>query len=339
MYLFDMDGTLIDSNDVWKDVDREFLARRGLPYTKAYYEGVAHTIFPLAAKFTKEFCNLPDSEEDIMAEWMELAKDAYAHVTVKPGVRAFLKQCKAENRRMALVTSSVPVHCRTAMEKLDLMKYFESVTFAQELGIEKKDKRLWLGVAERYGVEVNHYGMALCPFHNDRHPSLYVADDHYHCFACGEHGDVIDFVSKLFHLSLYDAAQKLAADFHLTPDKPPSAAALHAKRMQTEAQQLRENERLCFSVLSDYAHVLRDWKVQYTPQSPDKPVHARFVEACRNLDRTEYYLDILCAGDSYERAEVIQQQMADGKLDELRQRLEEIHKEEIEDGYDRTSVA
>ena len=37
--------------------------------------------------------------------------------------------------------------------------------------------------ADRYGVEVNHYGMALCPFHNDRHPSLYVADDHYYCFA------------------------------------------------------------------------------------------------------------------------------------------------------------
>ena len=56
--------------------------------------------------------------------------------------------------------------------------------------------------AELYGVEVNRYGMALCPFHNDRHPSLYVADDHYHCFACGEHGDVIDFVSKLFQLSV-----------------------------------------------------------------------------------------------------------------------------------------
>ena len=153
MYLFDMDGTLIDSNSVWKDVDREFLARRGLPYTKAYYEGVAHTIFPLAAKFTKEFCHLPESEEAIMAEWMDLAKDAYAHVTVKPGVRAFLKQCRSENRRMALVTSSVPVHCRTSMEKLDLMKYFESVTFAQELGIEKKNRELWLHVAERCGVE------------------------------------------------------------------------------------------------------------------------------------------------------------------------------------------
>ena len=52
--------------------------------------------------------------------------------------------------------------------------------------------------AELYGVEVNRYGMALCPFHTDRHPRLYVADDHYYCFACGEHGDVIDFVGKLF---------------------------------------------------------------------------------------------------------------------------------------------
>ena len=193
--------------------------------------------------------------------------------------------------------------------------------------------------AERYGVEVNHHGMALCPFHNDRHPSLYVADDHYYCFACGEHGDVIDFVSKLFRLSLYDAAQKLAADFRLTPDKPPSAAALHAKRIRIEAQQLRENERLCFSVLSDYARVMRDWKVRYAPQSPDEPVHARFVEVCHKLDEVEYYLDILTSGDSHERTEVIQQKMADGKLDRLRQRLEKIDKEETEDGYDTADVA
>ena len=193
--------------------------------------------------------------------------------------------------------------------------------------------------AERYGVEVNHCGMALCPFHNDRHPSLYVADDHYYCFACGEHGDVIDFVSKLFRLSLYDAAQKLAADFQLTPDKPPSAAALHAKRIRTEAQQLRENERLCFSILSDYARVLRSWKVQYAPKSSEEAPDARFVEACHKLDEVEYYLDILTSGDSYERAEVIQQQMADGKLDRLRQRLEKIHKEEIKDGYDTAGVA
>ena len=193
--------------------------------------------------------------------------------------------------------------------------------------------------AELYGIDVNRYGKALCPFHNDRHPSLYVADNHYYCFTCGEHGDVIDFVGRLFQLSPYDAARKLAADFHLSPDKPPSAAALHAKRIRTEAQQLRENERLCFSILSDYAHVLRDWKVRYAPQSPAEAPDERFVEACHKLDEVEYYLDILTSGNSYERSEVIHQQMANGKLDRLRQRLEKIHEGEIEDGYDTADVA
>ena len=100
-----------------------------------------------------------------------------------------------------------------------------------------------------------------------------------------------------------------------------------------------ENERLCFSVLSDYARVLRDWKVSCAPQSSAEAPNERFVEACHKLDQTEYYLDILCTGDSYERAEVIQQQMADGKLDRLRRRLEEIHKEELEDGNDTAGVA
>ena len=175
--------------------------------------------------------------------------------------------------------------------------------------------------AERYGVSINRQGKALCPFHNDRHPSLYVADDHFYCFACGAHGDVIDFAAKLFGLPLYEAAQQLAADFHLTPEKPPSAAALHAKRIRTEAQQLIENERLCFSVLSDYARVLRSWKVQYAPKSPEEAPDERFVEACHKLDKVEHYLDILAFGDSYERAEVVSYLLADGRLDKLKEKI------------------
>ena len=158
------------------------------------------------------------------------------------------------------------------------MKLFQNVKY----GVSCRE------AVERYGVSVNRQGKALCPFHNDRHPSLYVADDHYYCFACGERGDVIDFVGRLFQLSPYDAARKLMADFHLSPDKPPSAAALHAKRIRTEVQQLKENERLCFSVLSDYARVLRDWKVSYAPKLPEEAPDERFVEACHRLDETEY---------------------------------------------------
>ena len=152
MFFFDMDGVLTDSNGVWKKVDREFLARRGMKYTHAYYEGVAHVPLPLAAVFTREFCHLSESCEAIIAEWMDLAADSYAHVPVKPGVRAYLKQCRHEGRRMAVVTSSVPEHCHTALEALGLEKYFERITFAQELGLEKKRPDIWLAAAKAAGV-------------------------------------------------------------------------------------------------------------------------------------------------------------------------------------------
>ena len=153
MQIFDMDGTLIDSNGIWKDVDTAFLAKRGLSYTKEFYEGVAHTIFPLAAKFTKEFCRLPESEEAIMAEWMDMAGDLYGtSVPVKPGVRAYLDKLRAAGERLIVVTSAVPVHCRTALTHLGLMPYFERIIFAHDLQLEKKGPQLWRLTAEMMGV-------------------------------------------------------------------------------------------------------------------------------------------------------------------------------------------
>lgn len=175
--------------------------------------------------------------------------------------------------------------------------------------------------AESYGLSVGRNNMALCPFHNDRNPSLLVADDHYHCFACREHGDVIDFVAMLYGLSLTEAAQKLASDFGIDPDKPIPVSIRRKLKIRTEAQRLRENERLCFSVLSDYARVLRKWKVQYAPQSPAEAPDERFEEACHKLDEAEYYLDILAFGDSYERAEVVSYRFADGRLDKLKEKI------------------
>ena len=152
MYFFDLDGTLIDSNGIWKQIDRDFLDKRGLPYTREYYEGVAHTALPLAAEFTKKYCNLQESCEEIINEWMEMSRDMYSRVPLKPGVRAYLKQCKAEGRRMAVVTSSVPEHCFTALKKLDIEKYFENVTFAQQAGMHKKHPDVWLEAAKKNGV-------------------------------------------------------------------------------------------------------------------------------------------------------------------------------------------
>ena len=100
--------------------------------------------------------------------------------------------------------------------------------------------------AEHYGIRVNRNGMACCPFHNDRHPSLKLNEDYFFCFGCGAKGDVIDLVARLFNLSSYEAAQKLAADFGLDP-KPPTAAAM-VKPKSPYIRQFREDEML-FSML------------------------------------------------------------------------------------------
>ena len=172
MQIFDMDGTLIDSNGIWKDVDTAFLAKRGLSYTKEFYEGVAHTIFPLAAKFTKEFCRLPESEEAIMAEWMELAKDNYAHVALKPHVREYLEKLRAQGERMAVFTSCVPAHCKTALAVHDLNRCFERVIFAQELGMDKSDPAIFAKATELLGVtpqECIFLGQVLPQRQGERH--------------------------------------------------------------------------------------------------------------------------------------------------------------------------
>ena len=139
--------------------------------------------------------------------------------------------------------------------------------------------------AKHYGLNVNRNGMACCPFHNDRHPSLKLNEDYFFCFGCGAKGDVIDLVARLFDLSSYEAAQKLAADFGLDP-KPPTAAAM-VKPKRPYIRQFRENEMLCFRVLTDYLHLLEDWKIRYAPKTPEDALDDRFVEACQMHCYTE----------------------------------------------------
>ena len=71
--------------------------------------------------------------------------------------------------------------------------------------------------AEMYGIKVNRNGMAVCPFHNDKNPSMKV-DKRFHCFACQADGDAVDFVSRLFGLPCKEAAMKLADDFGIGYD-------------------------------------------------------------------------------------------------------------------------
>ena len=122
--------------------------------------------------------------------------------------------------------------------------------------------------AEYYGLEVKRGNMVCCPFHNDRTPSMKLNEDYFYCFGCGATGDVIDLVAKLFNLSSYDAAKKLADDFGIDPDKPPAAAALRKPKYPL-AKAFQKEELHCQRILYDYLHLLERWKMQYAPKTPE----------------------------------------------------------------------
>ena len=135
MLIFDLDGTLIDSNGVWVEVDKTFLARRNTPYTKEYYQGVAHTTLYKCAEFTRDYLHLEESCEAIIAEWMDLVQDAYRHVALKPHVREYLDRCRASGRRMVLFTACVPEHCQAALDRHGLLSEITRTISEQKVSI------------------------------------------------------------------------------------------------------------------------------------------------------------------------------------------------------------
>ena len=181
--------------------------------------------------------------------------------------------------------------------------------------------------AEHYGVKVSRNGMACCPFHHDRHPSLKLNEDYFFCFGCGAKGDVIDLAAKLFDLSSYEAAQRLAADFGISTESGQTVEAFY-KPKRPHIRQFREDETLCFRVLMDYLHLLEDWKVRYAPKTLDEPYDDRFVEACQMLDYVEYLADLLIAAELEQRIRIVEMLNKEDLIATLEERLERQKKEE-----------
>lgn len=152
-YVFDLDGTLTDSNGLWLEVDYRFLGRRGLTPTEEYLETVARSIFPVAAEFTRAHYGLEEDPADIMAEWEALAAHQYAHeVELKPGVPAFLEQCRRRGIPMAIFTACRRNLCTAALERFGLTDTFSHVIYADEIGLEKHHPECFARLSRLLGV-------------------------------------------------------------------------------------------------------------------------------------------------------------------------------------------
>ena len=163
--------------------------------------------------------------------------------------------------------------------------------------------------AELYGIAVGRGGMACCPFHDDRHPSMKV-DTRFHCFGCGADGDVIDFTARLYDLSPKEAAEKLAQDFGLSYDSKAPIRRSYV-RQKTEAQVRKEKREHGWRVLTDYYHLLRKWEADYSPKTADEDPHPRFLEAVQKKDYMGYLLDTFLDSSTEEQDQWIAEHTAE----------------------------
>ena len=164
--------------------------------------------------------------------------------------------------------------------------------------------------AELYGIAVGRGGMACCPFHDDRHPSLKLNEDYFYCFGCGATGDVIDFTARLYDLSPKEAAEKLAQDFGLAYDSKAPIRRNYV-RQKSEVQLRKENREHAWRVLADYYHLLRKWEADYSPRTPDEDPHPRFLEAIQKKEYMGYLLDTFLDSSTEEQDQWIAEHTAE----------------------------
>ena len=165
-----------------------------------------------------------------------------------------------------------------------------------------------VGAAARsYGVEVHRGNMALCPFHRERNPSCKLYTDHYYCFGCQAHGDVIKLVQEFFSLSAIEAVKQINSDFALglDVDKPPDMEKVNRRRRKI-AERKAEKARVehMYDVLLRYFTLLDKYKMLYVPTSPDEETDKRFVYALQNIGYAEYLLETFNRFDKEQQAEV-----------------------------------
>ena len=168
-------------------------------------------------------------------------------------------------------------------------------------------------VAERYGLKVSRNGMACCPFHNDKHPSMKI-DQNYYCFACGAKGDAVNYVAVLFVLSQFEAAKKINEDFSLgipigkteKSRKQNSGARKKEKvspkeeRIQFVQKKIDRWAKDALNVLLRYLRWMEFWKEFYKPECMEEEWHPLFAETLQNESKISYLVDMLMFGTDEE---------------------------------------
>ena len=152
--IFDLDGTLLDSMGVWRQIDVDFLGKRGFRVPEDYLKEITAKNFDEAAKYTISRFGLQESVESIIEEWFAMAIHDYTHeVQLKPFVREYLTHLKERGVKIAAATSSEERLFLPCLKHHDILKYFDAYTVTSEVKRAKGFPDVYENAAAKLGLE------------------------------------------------------------------------------------------------------------------------------------------------------------------------------------------
>lgn len=152
--IFDLDGSLVDSMWMWKQIDIEYLARFQIPLPEDLQSAIQGMSFSETAVYFKERFQIPDSLEQMKEDWNQMAWDKYTYeVPLKPGIAEFLQGCKKHHIKLGIATSNSRELVDNIARVHHLEDYFECIMTACEVSKGKPAPDIYLAVAKQLEVE------------------------------------------------------------------------------------------------------------------------------------------------------------------------------------------
>ncbi len=151
---FDLDGTLVDSMWIWRQIDIDYLARFGIRFPEEGLQGAIDGMsFSETAVWFKEHFQLPDSLDQIKADWNQMSMEKYrTEVPLKKGAREFLEHCMQHGIRLGIATSNSRELVDTVIHALGVEPYFSCILTSCEVGRGKPAPDIYLACAEAVQV-------------------------------------------------------------------------------------------------------------------------------------------------------------------------------------------
>ena len=151
--IFDLDGSLVDSMWMWRNIDIEFLAKRGKTLPDTFQQEIEGMSFTETAIYSKKRFQLSESVEELKAIWNQMAIDKYSNeVDFKPNAGFFLQYCKEHQLRMGIATSNSKELVKAVSEALNLHHYIDVVVTSCEVNKGKPAPDVYLEAARRLDV-------------------------------------------------------------------------------------------------------------------------------------------------------------------------------------------